>query len=530
MYFCYSSLRTDDMDLYEMTGALEVSQNEIADALKVNPMTVNKYFSGELHNQKMLDSIHRYLNSREYYRGYIFMPSAKFSDFLKEVIDILKSKYTETYMAGRIGMTKDKLSKIKNGTISYINIFRQYDILKTLYGMFPDENGHIEDDYIPICNKLKEVLALSYPEAVTAGFSKIADIVVFHCRCCKDKSSDRYHYVRLEEVIEVLDKYGLGGEIERLRKDENFIMDNDVRCNIISDLRPLYDQDLSYCVTDEDGIGPFYDPDTGPLDMDLDPPPELDYAANLIDLMQSSPLDKEFRIIKDHICHYSGLLRAVIFDNIFAFIEEENGNFLFGDIYINSETGETYEYEHKRKEFYNIDEPIFVYKSDIMKEFRKLSFKNKLDLSLQFTNEIEQYRGSENIKALPFPLRFWHYSDGLLYYNEATGWYSTLSSIAQLAMITDRTQTLRKLDSMELTLPYKIPQLCKEHITRVFWGSYTEYEMNTVLQKLDEKLDYGSIDWNFYGMLTQAVCIYAPLENIISCIRQLNTKNKELEK
>ena len=531
MYFYGSTLRTPDMDLYEMTGVLEVSETKIAEATGIAQTTVRNYIDGEVKNpdQDRLDKIYRYLNSREYYRGYIFMRWNKFIKFLKEVIDVLKNKYTESYMAKRMGMTKDRLSKIKSGTIGDIDIFEQYHILKTLYDMCYDENDHVEDDYIPICNKLKEVLALSYPESVTAEFSKILDIVVFKCRWCKDKSSDRYHYVRLEEVIEVLDKYGLGGEIERLRKDENFIMDNDVRCNIISDLRPLYDQDLSYCVTDEDGTGPFYDPDTGPLDMDLDPPPELDCAASSIDIMQSSPLDEEFRIIKEYICHYSGLLRAVIFDNIFAFIEEVNGNFWGGDVYVNSETGETYEYEHQRKEFYNIDEPIFVYKSDIMKEFRKLSLKNKREVCAELIQELKQYRGSKNIKALPFPLRFWHYSDGLILYDEATGWYSTLSSIAHLAMITERTRTLRQLDSMELGLPYRISQLCKEHIEISLWLC-TKSEINTILQKLDEKLDYGSIDWSFYGLLSQAVCIYAPLEHIVSYIRSLNRKDIEQER
>lgn len=524
MYFYGSKLRSQVGTLDQRCAALEVSERKIAEATGIPLTTVRNYIHGEVKepDQSRVDRIHRDLNSREYYKGYIFMPSYDFSKFIrKEVIGVLKKKYQEDYMAKRIGMTKDKLSKMKNGKVSGIDIVEQYRILKIFYDMCRDENHYMADEFQPLHDKLRGMLGLNYSETITERFSETIDSICAQCERCKDKPTDKFHYVKIEDVKAVLDKYDLGGEIEWLRGDNNFILDNELRRRIIDDLRALYEYG-TFIVYDPKLPWKFKDGFTPPQDPDLLMPSGLD-NADIKDTSRVTSGEAAFNAIRDHLYKYSDTLRALIFEHIYAFIEKGDGSFRHEYEY-DSLTDSYEDITPYRKKIYGTDKPLFEYKADIMKEYRGLAFDKKQDVCHELSQRINKYLGSDDIEAPYFPLRFYYLSDGTLAYDDATGWSATVSDITQLALMTERISTLRELDGTDLKLPYKVPEFNEYHIKEALAGC-TAAETDTVIENIEQKLDYGSIDWNFYALLSQAEYIYAPIEHIISYIRRLKRED-----
>lgn len=510
MYFYGSTLRTPDMDLYEMTGVLEVTQSEIATELKVNPMTVNKYFSGELHSQKMLGKIYRYLNSREYHCGYIFMPSAQFSKFLKEVIDILKSKYTETFMAKRIGMTKDKLSKIKNGTISYINIVKQQSILKELYDMCRDENSPLEDEYISARDMLAEVLAVQYPAEVTVKFSEIINEIAEQCERCQDKQLDDVHCVKIDEIKEALDKYGLGDEIENLRADNNFIPNNEIRSNILNDLYMVFRR-------------------YGELPSEMN-----EYNSDHIGLyMLSDAVGKSFNgekrrfyelyrkhleILKKVIFRHSDLLIRIILDHIHAFIEDElteNSHFHYVVLRYMPPTDSIW---HQKQEHYHTELPMAEYKFKIMRYFRRLSIENRVKTCEELRKVLDDM---ERMPKWKFDYSIKD-GEGHLGYDDSVMHSATFIDSIKLVMLTANGKTLRDLDEPDTKMVpnYNMAEFCKWYIEKTVWHSTRFYSMMHILET---KLDFESVDWLFWAMLSRAVDVGLGLDDTT------NTINKRLE-
>ena len=227
MYCCFSKLRRDGMSLKEIAEMLEVSQGEIAEAVGISKTTVNHYLDGTFTNPEKLDSIYRYLNSREFYCGYTFMPSKKFAEFLRdEVLSVFEKSMKLNDIAKAIGMSPQKLSKLKSapesaGKIQKLTVREQYDILKKFNNMC-EEDGLVPEQYQPLRLTLDKYIHMYELTEITRSFSSLLNYV--------QKFGYRSELFRaLKEVCEADDE-----DIQRILQDDEFIMDLDARYRIIS--------------------------------------------------------------------------------------------------------------------------------------------------------------------------------------------------------------------------------------------------------------------------------------------------------
>ena len=139
MYCCYSKLRKPDMTLKDIVEMLEVSQEDIAKKLKISKSAVNQYINEYCKSQEKLDAIYLYLNSREYFHGYSFMPTKEFSKFLfEEVLYLFEDTMKQNEIAEKLMISPQKLAKLKNciyakGKTQKLDVYEQYYILRNAY-------------------------------------------------------------------------------------------------------------------------------------------------------------------------------------------------------------------------------------------------------------------------------------------------------------------------------------------------------------------------------------------------------------
>lgn len=555
LYCSYSRLRRPDMDLGDICFVLEVSQGEIADALGVSKTLVRAYINDDAKNKSTLNTIYRYLNSREFYNGYRFMPSQDFSKMLDtEIISVLKSKVKESDYAKASGISGKKLSQIKNGwrlsgSAVKVDIFEQYNMLMAAYELCADENGYVAEEFLALRQELKQRLALYYPKEIKTGFSQIIDDVLNARRMSDEDIINTMYPPHLRErfmkyyqagsgpdeggktvfLASIKKVFGrLGDDLDKLRCDDEFIMDLDIRCGIVEGLRDLFDSGLN-SLSFKDKVMPY----------------SLYRASiallNPIDVLMEGDILENDSL--DFLYRYPAVLRNVILDYSFAFVEEENSaafcNYLLKNYdessgkYILEEyiEGESFagsyliqgSGENSDKLFSVIPREYSAwYKLGIENSFRSLSDRDRAAVCKELSKQLGEY-ADRSLGELSFMPDF--NEDGKLMQNsENTRRSEELSDISQLMFITDRVGPLRGLsyaDREKNSRSSDRSSLKNREYILSFLQNYDDMYCEHLEEIIDKKLDFDALDWFFWGLMSQAVYAGLSLEEMIGYINSL---------
>lgn len=296
MYCYYSKLRKPDMTLEDIVKKLEVSQNDIATAVSISKSAVNQYINEYCNNQKKLDDIYRYLNSREFYCGYSFMPTKEFSKFLFEkVLCRFEDTMKQNEIADKLRISPQKLTKLKScifekGKKQKLDVYEQYYILCAVYMMCEDPDGYVEEKYRPLRRFLREHLDPYHTPFLNTNFS------------CLLRDVDNAGYGKM--LRRILWKYGIvkSDDYNRALHDDEFIMDISVRKTIVKQLYEdiFFEKDMPRSLVEAKKA--IFEPE----DMEL-----LDEFGDL----DSTPL-----------CGNSEMLCRVILDHYHAFFDGSDDN------------------------------------------------------------------------------------------------------------------------------------------------------------------------------------------------------------
>ncbi len=472
MYCCYSKLRKPDMTLKDIVEMLEVSQEDIAKKLKISKSAVNQYINEYCKSQEKLDAIYLYLNSREYFHGYSFMPTKEFSKFLfEEVLYLFEDTMKQNEIAEKLMISPQKLAKLKNciyakGKTQKLDVYEQYYILRNAYFMCEEQDGYVLEKYIPLRWLLREFLEPYDLRFLCMGFSSLLTDVV------NAGYGDLLRSILKCYGIEKRDDYN------RALHDDEFIMDMTARREIV---KRLYD-----------GIA-----------SEKDMPEKLLQAKEVVyEEGDYEILDTVSMIDHTPLYRCSVMLRRVILDNFYAFFEGSPDQ--------------------------------AAIKKDIAEKYLKLSKKDKEAVCKETADRLLKYAQTAN--ADNFPLQYEINKKGKLEYSsEKTLCFRELSDISNVIQIVDRTGPLDILNEKTAHLRY--------HDKHPF-GNDRNYFLDRISDCDEEyfwwedvieiKLQFDTLDWSFWGLMTQALYMGRSLEDIYEYVGSVKgakrTKNITEEK
>ncbi len=464
MYCCYSRLRKPDMTLKDIVEMLEVSQDDIAKELGISKSAVNQYINDYCQNQEKLDAIYLYLNSREYYNGYSFLPTKEFSKFLfDQVLCYFEDTMKQNEIAHRLRISPQKLAKLKNcrfakGKTQKLDVYEQYYILSAAYDMCEEKDGYVPEKYIPLRCLLREVMEPYTLRFLSTEFSSLLI----------DAANAGYG----DLLRSILRCYGIEkiSDYNRALHDDEFIMDMIARREIV---KRLYD-----------GIA-----------SEKDMPKKLLQAKEVIyEEGDYALLDTVCMIDHTPLYRCSVMLRRVIMDNFYAFFDGTPDQ--------------------------------AAIKKDIAEKYLKLSQKDKEAVCKETADRLLKYAQTAN--ADNFPLQYEINKKGKLEYSsEKTLCFRELSDISDVIQIVNRTGPLDKLNEKTAHLTYHDKQpfgnnrddlldVISDSDEKYFWWE----------DVIEIKLQFDSLDWNFWGLMTQTLYMGRSLEDIFEYVSSVKGSKK----
>lgn len=454
MYCCYSKLRKPGMTLEDIVEMLEVSQEDIAKELEISKSAVNQYIKDYCQKQEKLDAIYLYLNSREFYLGYSFMPTKEFSKFLfDEVLCYFEDTMKQKEIAQRLRISPQKLAKLKNcvfqkGNKHKLDVYEQYYILCAVYDMCENPNGYVEEKYRPLRRFLREKLDPYHRSYLNTEFS------------CLLRDVDDAGYGKF--LRSILWKYGIvkKEDYNRVLHDDEFIMNISVREEIVKRL------------CDE-------------IRFENNMPPSLVMAKEAVFEPEDIQLLDEFGDLDSTpLCGNSQMLCRVILDNYYAFFEDSGDNANM--------------------------------KADIIKMYCGLSSEDKEAVCKEIADRLSEFAH----KADTLPLRHEFDSQGRLEYSsEKTLCFRELSDISDIIQIIDNIGPLEELNKNTAHVEYRdeLPFENRNHYLELMSEGYFQWEQDII----DLKLQFDVLDWEFWGLMTQAVYMGRSLDDIYEYVTLL---------
>lgn len=204
---------------------LEVKISEIAAATGLDRSTIRGYMNGSAKKPATQKKISRYLDSREFYRGYLFRPRDDFARLLDRVLSQLSiSGVTATDVGAAVGISQKRISLLRTPAFGEItpdaraDVYEQHRILMTAHEICCDSTGDTARKLEELSDELEIVLALDYPPQFRQEFARIVDVSL-------DGISDE---------LPELKKY----DLDELRHNECYIKDMDERYAV---LKALFD-------------------------------------------------------------------------------------------------------------------------------------------------------------------------------------------------------------------------------------------------------------------------------------------------
>lgn len=497
--YCYGSkLRTEDMTLKDIAEKLEVSQGDIAIAVGISKTSVNEYIHEYCGNQKTLDSIYRYLNSREFYNGYSFMPTKDFARFLNtEVLSVFRKTMKQSEIAKAIGMTPQKLSKLigciySDGKTQKLNVREQYDILEKLYNMcaelapdktekYIDDNDEVTNEFVKLRVKLNKHIHIDDDIEIKMGFSSLLNFII-------KKGFRAQLYCVLKEICKIE-----FNDYHRIIQDDEFIMSLKARYRIIGTL--------------DRKIGDFSS--------------ELHEKFKFIlmegEFDEDEMWDEDFRQVDLTVLYkYSNMLCRVILEHYYAFID----NPLYSIDKKNSEnSSETDSMIWRQPEYIKKAK----YRVRIVEEFHTLSANDKASVCKEFADKILEHMKQKGVS----PLKHEFDENGKLLINTDHIYCRQLSDINDIIEIVSRIGPLENLrtDFTSISLDDEYPFENRDYFLNLLPNTDSYYSEDWE-EIIDKKLDFDAMDWNLWGLLTQALHLGISLEDIYKFIVNLKKDKK----
>ena len=510
MYCCFSKLRTEDMTLRDIAELLEVSQNDIATAVGISKPTVNAYLNGTLKKQEILDKIYRYLNSREFYLGYSFMPTWQFAEFLNtEVLGLFRKKINESDIAQFIGMTPQKFSKLKkckdtSGITQKLDVVEQYKILTKIFNLclrfLPGDIEECFDENRKITNEYLKLLLMLNRGYIHEGYED--GISYFFARELKFIIDEGFS----DELYKILNKHckiDNDDDFQRITHDNEFIMDLNERYEIIVD---LYNE-----------IGRLSEKVCEHLERIL----RRNESRNSTSLSAIYDDDEDyvserFSLILEH----SRYIKRIILDNYFAFVDDPMYSF------INEYNGDPIEWDNL---FYNHDRNIrnALYRVHIVEQYHDFSVIEKSDTCEFIACVIQEHMQNTGKGTLPL-IHIFDNDGKLLLRSDYTMFCRVLSDISNVIEIVSHTGPLINLDDNSIQISYQdeYPHENRDYYYRIM----PEIDAKWIWPGLiDRKLKFDALDWNLWGLLCQAAHVKLPMKIIYQYILRLKRqRNKQI--
>ena len=537
--YCYGSkLRGGEMSLGEVCKTLEISQGEMAAALGMPKPTVRSYIEGISARRQTLDRIYRYCNRREFYRGYRFIPSAAFSELLDRISGALKSRLTDGEFAKKIGISGKKLSLIKSGWLTgsavRLDVCEQYGILMTAYEQCADENGYVPPELESVYDELGDILAVHYPDEIKSGFARIIDDVLKARRLTdreiietlypENKRQDYLDYhsrrgdidtkkviflARIKQAIGLCD----GDDLEKLRTDDEFIMNLDLRWGIVERLAELF------------GGAALFSEKVMPYSLRR----ARSATLNSAEILKDADIQERGGI--SFLYRYPEQLQEIILDHGYAFVEEEK-NYRFAEFLMKNypEDSGLYLLEefddggaaysdmvvtgNDGREYYFIPYANAAwYKMNICERFLNRSDEDKKKACEEITRSIaKRIQGDPSLVTELCRLPEFSASGRLALCSETDIHFAEMSDVAQLVMITGQVGCLRDCFSKVSRSSSASGKAVKnrEYVLELLKNSADPYCSR--LQELVElKLAFSSLDWLLWKCLSQAVFLACTL-------------------
>ncbi len=486
MYCCFSKLRTDDMTLRDIAELLEVSQNDIATAVGISKPTVNAYLNGTLKRQEILDKIYRYLNSREFYCGYSFMPTWQFAEFLNmEVLGIFRKSMKESEIAKAIGMTPQKFSKLKkckdtSGITQKLDVYEQYNILEKFYNMCEDNYGFVPDKYKNLRTKLNNYVNMYDDYEIKNSFASLLNFII-------DNGFRTELYGVLKKLCGIDYK-----DYQRIIQDDEFIMDLDVRYSIIENLH-IKIGSQSYNVSER-----------------FEPILIASGERNYVDLFEGSSANDFTPIYK-----YPDILCRIILDHFYAFIDDP--------LYSVDN-----EYKKASVGWYNSASfNTASQRARIVEEYHTLSVNDKESVCKDISDKISKHMKNTLTDITVFNHEF-DENGKLLLNSDCTLCCRELSDISDIIEIVSRIGPLTNLYTNFMRVPYNDEYLFdnRNELLNIMQEGFLHTCRNDWDEIIDKKLEFDAMDWNLWGLLTQALYIGRSIDDIYEYIIKLKNDKK----
>lgn len=487
------------MTLKDIAEILEVSQSEIASAVGISKTTVNNYIYGNFANREKLDSIYRYLNSREFYNGYSFMPTKQFAKFVKEeILSVFEKSMKLNDIAKAIGMSPQKLSKLKkcpdiSGNTQKLDVYEQYNILEKFYNMcfdiapeeldyYRDDNFKITNEYVLLRVKLSRYLYMFDDSRIKNSYASLLNEII-------DKGFRAQLYSVLKEVCKIDDL----NDYKRLIQDNEFIMDPDARYYIIyaldnkikgfsSELHEKFEDILMAWQFREEYEREGKEKDISPVEY--------------------TPLYK-----------YSNILCRVILDHYYAFIDDPRYNLI--NQYEKDSFERNYAIWHHSQNIQNAKKRVHM-----VEEYHNLSVNDKVSVCKEFAGKISEHMKQTSVEITPLKAEF--DENGKLIINLNCIYCRQLSDINDIIEIVNRIGPLENLRTNFENVPIEdeYPFDNREHSLSLL-PDINSYNYEDLEEIFDKKLEFDAMDWNLWGLLTQALYIGCSINDIYEYIIKL---------
>lgn len=487
--YCYGSkLRSNDMTLRDVAETLEVSLNDISSAVGIPKSTVSHYLDGDYKKPEKLDSISRYLNSREFYSGYSFMPTREFAEFLnKKVLTIFSQKMKQKEIAKAIGMSTQELSKLKKspkilGKTQKLNVVEQYNILEHFYDMCIGEDGFIPDEYKSLRIELSKYVHKYDVYEIKNSFASLLNSVV-------DNGFRTQLFIVLKNVCGIQDSK----DFNKILHDDEFIMDIEKRYHIIYEL--------------DRKIGSF----SSVLHK------KFKFILTALDFDEEELLNEDFRQIDFTITplyKYPDIIRRVILDHFYAFVGDAE-YFL-----INRYEKDFFERDYIH--YLNIQDEL--YRINMVEEYHKLSVSNKISVCKDFAGKISEHIKQTGAETTPFKAEF--DENGKLVINRDYIYCCQLSDINDIIEIVNRIGPLENVCTNLKNVPIDDEYPFENRSNYLNLLSDDLYYDKSIEEIFDKKLEFDAMDWNLWGLFTQALYIRCSINDIYKHIVKLKNVKK----
>lgn len=426
---------------------LEVKLSEIAAATGLDRSTIRGYMNGSAKKPATLKKITRYLDSREFYRGYLFRSRDDFAKLLDRVLSQLSaSGVTATDVGAAVGISQKRISLLRTPAFGEItpdaraDVYEQHRILMTVHEICCESTGDTARKLEELSNELEIILALDYPPQFRQEFARIVD-------------------VSIDGVIEELPELK-NYDHDELRHNECYIKDMDERYDVIQALfNHYYNNDLMF----------------------PDELMETMFTAGFYRIPRAKYADVSSQSDRiDVLSDRPPLLRQIVYAYPNAFIDEK-----LGDIF---------------EDFGAADSSLFECKKELHELFSALPREEKTDMlkllsdkfpiKLIFNFNEDYFDGNLQLSQADRALN----SDFSSMYNK---YFNKVSDLSRLMILTSAEGSVEKL----LKRAVRANELTALGIST---DASRLLRYDDALEQIEYKLGFEVSDWYFWTLITAA--------------------------